>query len=130
MVKADTKKYRTAKLWMQCVEVVERKDTLRRSVSRVNIPHTHKRFHKLPPALQGQGPVNPYTLMMRGQPVFTYMVSVPPCEQTFDQVSNFPRLWDTWTQGKLRKKRDKLDNSTNFTTHSPQTVLLKADTGG
>ena len=32
--KADTKKYRTAKLWMQHAEDVERKDTLR------NAPHT------------------------------------------------------------------------------------------
>ena len=40
VVKADTRKYRTAKLWTWCVEVVERKDTLRRSVSRVNVPHT------------------------------------------------------------------------------------------
>ena len=38
--KADTRKYRTAKLWTRCAEVVERKDTLRRSVSRGNIPHT------------------------------------------------------------------------------------------
>ena len=41
VVKADTRKYRIAKLWMWCVEVVERKDTLRRSVSRVNVPHIH-----------------------------------------------------------------------------------------
>ena len=39
--KADTRKYRIAKLWMWCVEVVERKDTLRRSVSRVNVLHIH-----------------------------------------------------------------------------------------
>ena len=39
--KADTKRYRTAKLWMQCAGDVERKDTLRRSVSKGNIPHTH-----------------------------------------------------------------------------------------
>ena len=38
--KADTKKYRTAKLWMQHAEDVERKDTLRRFVSRGNAPHT------------------------------------------------------------------------------------------
>ena len=31
--KADTKKYRTAKLWMQHAEAVERKDTLKRCVS-------------------------------------------------------------------------------------------------
>ena len=39
--KADTKKYSTAKLWTQCAEAVERKDTLRRFASRGSIPHTH-----------------------------------------------------------------------------------------
>ena len=39
--KADTKRYRTAKLWMWCAGAVERKDTLRRLVPRGNIPHTH-----------------------------------------------------------------------------------------
>ena len=38
--KADTKRHRTAKLWMQHAEDVERKDTLRRFVSRGNAPHT------------------------------------------------------------------------------------------
>ena len=77
--KADTRKYRTAKLWTQCVEVVERKDTLRRFVSRGNVPHTHWRFHKLSPALQGQGPVNPYTLMMRDNQC-THIWSVSPMQ--------------------------------------------------
>ena len=36
---------------------------------------------------RGRGLVNPFTSMMRGQPVYTYMVSVPPCEQTFNQIS-------------------------------------------
>ena len=36
--KVDTRKARTVKLWMQCVEVVAQKDTLRRSVSRLNVP--------------------------------------------------------------------------------------------
>ena len=75
--KADTKRYRTAKLWTQCVEAVERKDTLRKFVSRGNIPHTHWRFHKLPPALQGQGAGEPLYFDDEGQPVYTYMVSVP-----------------------------------------------------
>ena len=39
--KADTKRYRTAKLWTWWAEDVGRKDTLRRSVSRGNIPRTH-----------------------------------------------------------------------------------------
>ena len=40
-VKADTRKYRIVKLWTRCAEVVEKRDTLRRFVSRLNIPHTH-----------------------------------------------------------------------------------------
>ena len=38
--KADTKKHRTAKPWMQHAEDVERKDTMRRFASRGNAPHT------------------------------------------------------------------------------------------
>ena len=64
MAKTDIRKHRTVKLWTLCAEVVERRDTLRKSVSRLNIPHIHLRFHKLPPVLQGQGPVNSSTLMM------------------------------------------------------------------
>ena len=40
VVKANTRKYRTVELWMQCVEVVERRGILRKFVSR-NIPHIH-----------------------------------------------------------------------------------------
>ena len=39
--KADTIKYRTAKLWMWCAEDVERRGISRRFVSRGNIPHIH-----------------------------------------------------------------------------------------
>ena len=38
--KADIRILKTAKLWMQCVEVVERRGILRKFVSR-NIPHIH-----------------------------------------------------------------------------------------
>ena len=38
--KADTKKHRTAKLWMQHAEDVERKDTMKRFASGGNAPHT------------------------------------------------------------------------------------------
>ena len=62
VAKTDIRKHRTVKLWTLCAEVVERRDNLRKSVSRLNIPHIHSRFHKLPPVLQGL--VNPYTLMM------------------------------------------------------------------
>ena len=42
-----------------------------------HVPHTHWRFHKLPPALQGQGPVNPSTLTMRDNQ-YTHIWSVSP----------------------------------------------------
>ena len=67
--KADIRILKTAKLWTQCVEVMERRDILRKSVSR-SIPHIHLKFHKLPPALQGQGPVKPLYFDNDGQPVF------------------------------------------------------------
>ena len=41
VAKTDTRKPRTVELWMQCAEVVEKRDTLRKSVSRLNIPHIH-----------------------------------------------------------------------------------------
>ena len=63
VAKTDTRKPRTVELWTWCAEVEEKRDTLRKSVSR-NIPHIYLRFHKLPPVLQWQGPVNPSTLMM------------------------------------------------------------------
>ena len=38
--KEDTKRHRTAKLWKQCAEDVERKDIMKRFASRRNAPHT------------------------------------------------------------------------------------------
>ena len=43
--KADVRKLKTAKLWMQHAEVVERRGTLRKSVSKLNIPAIHLKFH-------------------------------------------------------------------------------------
>ena len=40
VVNTDTRKYRIAKLWMWCAEVVERRGISRKCVSR-NIPHIH-----------------------------------------------------------------------------------------
>ena len=62
VAKTDTRKPRTVELWTLCAEFVKKRGTLRKSVSRLNVPHIHLRFHKLPPVLQG--PVNPSTLMM------------------------------------------------------------------
>ena len=68
VAKTDIRKPRTVKLWMLCAEVVGKRDTLRKSVSRLNVPHIHSRFHKLPPVLQGPGLVNPSTLTMMDNP--------------------------------------------------------------
>ena len=72
MAKTDTRKPRTVELWTWCAEVVEKRDTLRKSVSR-NVPHIHLRFHKLPPVPQGQGPVNPSTLTMMDNQCLLYI---------------------------------------------------------
>ena len=116
VVKANTRKHRTVKLWTQCAEVVEKRDTLRKSVSRLNVPHIHLRFHKLPPLLQGQGPVNPLYFDNDGQPVFAHMVGDPHANK---HLIRFPIALDHTTL------RSQIGNSTT----PPQTVLLKADTG-
>ena len=41
VAKEDIRKHRIVKLWMQCAEVVERRGTLTKSVSKLNIPHIH-----------------------------------------------------------------------------------------
>ena len=61
--KEDTKRHRTAKLWMQHAEDVARKDIMKRFASRESALHTLWKLHR--PTLQGQGPVNPFTSMMR-----------------------------------------------------------------
>ena len=74
--KENTKRHRTAKLWMQHAEDVERKDIMKKFASRGNAPHTLWKLLKIPPALQGQGPVNPFISMMRdNQPTLTWSVS-------------------------------------------------------
>ena len=60
--------------------------------------------------------------------MFTYMVSVPHANK---HLIRFPISLD---YDKIRyrgsqEKQNKLENSTNFTACSPETVLLKANTG-
>ena len=70
--RGDTKRHRTARLWMLLAEGVERKDTMRRFAYRENALHTLCRPHR--PILQG--PVNPYISMMRNnQSTLTWSVS-------------------------------------------------------
>ena len=114
--KTDTGKHRTVKLWMLCAEVVEKRDTLRKSVSRLNVPHIPSRFHKLPPVLQGQGLVNPLYFDDDGQPIFTHMVSVSHANK---HLIKFPIALDYTV----------LKSQTGDSTTPSQTVLLKADMG-
>ena len=52
--RADIRRTRIAKLWMQCAEVVAQKVSLRKSVLKLNVSYIHLKFHKLPPVLQGR----------------------------------------------------------------------------
>ena len=122
--KADTKRYRTAKLWTRCVEAVERKDTLRRSVSRGNIPHTHSlEVPQASTSTSGAWAGEPLYFDDEGQPVNTYMVSVPHVNK---HLIKFPIALDYSTL----RGRNKMEYSTGSTGHSNcSTMLLKADTG-
>ena len=112
--KADTKMHKTAKLWMQHAEDVERKDTLRRFASRGNAPHTLE-VPQASTASAGAGAGEPLYFDDGGQPVYTYMVSIPHVNK---HLIKFPITLEHTT----------LKNQNNMS--SPQsTVLLKADTG-
>ena len=70
--KGDTKRHRTARLWMLHAEGVERKDIMRKFACKEDALHTLWRPHR--PILQG--PVNPYISMMRdNQSTLTWSVS-------------------------------------------------------
>ena len=61
-----------------------------------------------------------------GQPVYTYMVSVPHVNK---HLIKFPIALDYTTLRGSREERNNMENSTKSTTHSTQSVLLKVDTG-
>ena len=72
--RGDTKRHRTARLWMPLAEGVERKDIMRKFAYKENTLHTLWRHHR--PIQQGLGPVNPYISMMRdSQSTLTWSVS-------------------------------------------------------
>ena len=92
----------------------KKRGTLRKSVSRLNVPHIHLRFHNASTSSTGAG--ESLYFDDDGQPVFTYMVSVPHANK---HLIKFPIALDYTTL------RSWIGNSTT----PPQTVLLKADTG-
>ena len=77
----DTKRHRTARLWMLHAEGVERKDIMRRFACKGKCS-----AHSLEtPQANSAGASEPLYFNDEGQPVYTYMVSVPHAnEQTFD----------------------------------------------
>ena len=115
--KGNITRHRTARLWTLLAEGVARKDIMKRFACRVNasahsLETTTNHFSR------GLGPVNPYISMMRGQPVYTYMVSVPHANK------HLIRLPITIEPRALRRKGTHMDSSL-----STPSVLLKADTG-
>ena len=113
--RGDTKRPRTARLWMPLAEGVERKDIMRKFAYRENALHTLE----TPQANSaGTGASEPLYFNNEGQPVYTYMVSVPHANK---HLIKFPVTLEPTA---LRRKGTNADSSP-----STPSVLLKADTG-
>ena len=109
--KADTRRYRNAKLWMQHAEDVERKDTMRRfclkgkcSTHSLEAPQANS---------TGAGVGEPLYFNDEGQPVYTYLVSVP---QVNKHLIKFPIALEPSI---LRSNRNNMSSP-----QSTQSVLL------
>ena len=74
----------------------------------------------------GAGAGEPLYFNDEGQPVYMYMVSVPHLNK---HLIKFPIALDYTTLRGSREGWNNMENSTKSTTHSTQSVLLKADTG-
>ena len=74
----------------------------------------------------GAGAGEPLHFNDEGQPVYTYMVSVPHANK---HLIKFLIALDHTTLRGNRQGWNNMENSTKSTAHSPQSVLLKADTG-
>ena len=72
------------------------------------------------------GASEPLYFDAEGQPVYTYMVSVPHVNK---HLIKFPIALDYRTLRGSREEWNNMENSTKSTAHSTQSVLLKADTG-
>ena len=74
-------RHRTAKLWMLLAEGVAKRDITKRFACRVNTLHTLETPQM---TLAGAGASEPLYFNDEGQPVYTYMVSVPHAKQTLN----------------------------------------------
>ena len=108
-------RHRTARLWTLLAEGVARRDITKSFAYRVNL-HTPLETPQTTSA--GAGASEPLYYNDEGQPVYTYMVSVPHANK---HLIRFPIAIEPMT---LRRKGTHTDSS--LVTPS---VLLKADTG-
>ena len=74
----------------------------------------------------GTGASEPLCFSDEGQPVYTYMVSVPHMNK---HLIKFPIALDYTTLRGSREEWNNMENSAKSTTRSTQSVLLKANTG-
>ena len=89
--KGDIRKHRTAKHWMQCAEVVERRDTLRKCLKAKCSTHSLE----VPQAsTSSAGAGEPLYFDIDGQPIFTHMVNVPHANK---HLIKFPIALDYMT---------------------------------
>ena len=112
--KEDTKRHRTAKLWMLHAEGVERKDIMRK----VCLKGKYSAHSLETPQANSAGAKEPLYFNDEGQPVYTYMVSVPHANK---YLIKFPVALEPTTL---------MGNNANSPQSTTSTVLLKADTGG
>ena len=117
VAKTHTRKHRTAKLWMLCAEVVEKRDTLRKCLKAKCSTHSLE-VPQASTSSAAAGAGEPLYFDDDGQTIFTHMVSVPHANK---HLIKFPIALD---YAILRKDVENSDSTT-----PPQTVLLKADTG-
>ena len=115
--KEDTKRHRTARLWMLHAEGVEKKGHYEKvclkgkcSAHSLETPQANS---------AGAGASEPLYFNDEGQPVYTYMVSVPHVNK---HSIKFPIALEPTT---LRRNR----NNVSSPQSTQSTVLLKADTG-
>ena len=117
VVKTDIRKHRTVKLWMLCAEVVEKRGHFEKVCLKAKHSTHSLEVPQASTSSAGAGASEPLYFDDDGQPIFTHMVSVPHANK---HLIKFPIALDYATL------RSQIEDSTS----PPQTVLLKADTGG
>ena len=114
--RGNTTRHRTARLWTLLAEGVARKDIMKRFSCRGK--HSAHSLETPQTTSAGAGASEPLYFNNEGQPVYTYMVSVPHANK---HLIRFPVTIEPMA---LRRKGTHTDSSL-----STPSVLLKADTG-